>query len=195
MKVVEYLIEKIICPFHFKWRKGKNSIFFKLPVYTNNAFYIKIRWKIFSKHYFKHVIYLWKCMLSHSVISNSCDHMDWSPPGFSLHGILQAKILEWVAILFSRGSSWPRNQTWVSHIVRRFFTIWATREAPIEIKCTINVMPLNCPQTILLLLQSVEKLSSMTPGPGAKKVGNCCHKALGPSPLPGCQHRPPVAVL
>ena len=53
---------------------------------------------------------------------------DWSPPGSSIHGILQARILEWVAISFSRGSSQPRNQTQASHIVGRCFTIWATRE-------------------------------------------------------------------
>ena len=45
------------------------------------------------------------------------------------HGILQARILEWVAIPFSRGSSWPRDQTQVSYIAGRFFTFWATREA------------------------------------------------------------------
>ena len=45
-----------------------------------------------------------------------------------LHGILQARILERVAIPFSRGSSWPRDQTQVSYIAGRFFTIWATRE-------------------------------------------------------------------
>ena len=56
--------------------------------------------------------------------------MDCSPPGSSVHGNLQARILEWVAIPFSRGSSQPRDQTQVSHIAGRFFTIWATREAP-----------------------------------------------------------------
>ena len=62
-------------------------------------------------------------------MSNSCDPMDYSLPGFSVHRILQARILEWVAISFSRGSSQPRNQTWVSCIAGRFFTDWATREA------------------------------------------------------------------
>ena len=57
-----------------------------------------------------------------------CDPMDCSLPGFSIHEILQARILEWVAISFSRRSSWPRNWTQVSHIVARRFTIWATRE-------------------------------------------------------------------
>ena len=58
-----------------------------------------------------------------------CDPMDNSLPGSSVHGILQARILEWVAISSSRGSSWPRHRTWVSCIAGRFFTVWATREA------------------------------------------------------------------
>ena len=56
--------------------------------------------------------------------------MGRSSPGSSVHGILQARILEWVAISFARGSSWTRNQTWVSCITGRFFTIWTTTEAP-----------------------------------------------------------------
>ena len=55
--------------------------------------------------------------------------MDCSPPGSSVHGILQARILEWVAMPSSRGSSRPRDWTQVSCIARGFFTIWATREA------------------------------------------------------------------
>ena len=58
-----------------------------------------------------------------------CDPMDCSLPGSSVHGIFQARVLEWVAISFSRGSSQPRDWTWVSHIAVRRFTIWATREA------------------------------------------------------------------
>ena len=52
-----------------------------------------------------------------------CDPMDRSPPGSSVHGILQARILEWVAIPFSRGSSQPRGQTWVFCIAGEFFTV------------------------------------------------------------------------
>ena len=57
------------------------------------------------------------------------DPMHCSLPDSSVHGILQTRILEWVAISYSRGSSQPRDWTWVSHIAGRFFTIWATREA------------------------------------------------------------------
>ena len=60
-----------------------------------------------------------------------CDPVDCSPPSSSVHGILQARILEGVAISFSRGSSQPRDWTQVSCIAGRFFTIWATREAPL----------------------------------------------------------------
>ena len=52
-----------------------------------------------------------------------CDPMDCSLPGSPIHGIFQARILEWVAMPSSRGSSRPRDQTQVSHIAEGFFTI------------------------------------------------------------------------
>ena len=52
-----------------------------------------------------------------------CDSIDWGLPGSSVHGIFQAIVLEWIAISFSRGSSQPRVQTWVSCIVDRGFTV------------------------------------------------------------------------
>ena len=58
--------------------------------------------------------------------------MDGSLPGSSVHGVFQAVVLEWIAISFSRVSSRPRDQTWVSRIVDRRFTIWATREANVR---------------------------------------------------------------
>ena len=70
-----------------------------------------------------------------------CDSMDCSPPGSSVHGILQAEILEWIAVPFSRGSSWPRDWTHVSCVScigGRFFIIWANREAP----CTDRLLRL-----------------------------------------------------
>ena len=59
-----------------------------------------------------------------------CDPMDCNLPGSSAHGILQARILERVAIPFSRGSSWPRDHESPA-LAGKFFTIWATREAHI----------------------------------------------------------------
>ena len=61
-----------------------------------------------------------------------CDLMDCSLPGSSVHGILQARILELVAISFSRGSSQPRDQTRVSSTAGRHFTVGATREATLN---------------------------------------------------------------
>ena len=55
-----------------------------------------------------------------------CDPMHCSPPGSAVLGTLQARILQWVACPFARGSSWPRNQTGISCIVGWFFTSWAT---------------------------------------------------------------------
>ena len=65
--------------------------------------------------------------------STLCNPMDCSLPGSSVHGILQARIVEWVAISFSRGSCQPRDQTLVSCIADRFFTGWANREVHIYI--------------------------------------------------------------
>ena len=68
------------------------------------------------------------------LVAQSCptlwDPMDCSPPDSSVHWILQARIQEWLAISFSRGSSQPRDWTQVSHITGRFFTVWATRPCP-----------------------------------------------------------------
>ena len=58
-----------------------------------------------------------------------CDSMDCSPPGSSVHGIVQASLLEWVAISFSRGSSRPRDRTLVSCIGRWVLYHSSTREA------------------------------------------------------------------
>ena len=69
------------------------------------------------------------CVLVSQSCPTLCDPMDCNPPGSSVHGILQARIQEYVAISFSRGSYWPKDWTQVSSIVGRFFTIWATREA------------------------------------------------------------------
>ena len=62
-----------------------------------------------------------------------CDPMDCSLPGSSLHGILQARVLEWVAISFSRGSSWRRDLTRVSRIPGRRFSLWAT-----NLRCSVT---------------------------------------------------------
>ena len=105
-----------------EWNKGLISEY--LPPYSVSWFTVlKMTrpWRVFRKE------------VKWSEVAQSCpilcDPMDCSPPGSSIHGIFQARVLEWVAISFSRGSSWPRGWTQVSHIAGRCFTIWATREA------------------------------------------------------------------
>ena len=83
--------------------------------------------------------------VSHSVVSDSFDPLDCSPPGSSVHGILQARILQWVAIPFSRGSSQPRDWTQDSCITGRWFIIWTTREAPKELHAAAAKSLQSCP--------------------------------------------------
>ena len=125
------------------YQKPKNEIIYlKICQHSSNCKWVNIEWnhlRAILKNIFESE--------SHSVVSDSlpphglysdsevaqscltlCDPMDSSQPGSSIHEIFQARILEWGAISFSRGSSWPRDRTWVSCIVGRHFTIWATRE-------------------------------------------------------------------
>ena len=102
-------------------------------VYFN--FIKKVNPKLFhyKEKYFLHLVLFWVLPESESEVTLSCptlwDPMDSSLPGFSIHGIFQARVLEWAAISFSRGSSWLRDRTLVSCIADRCFTVWATREA------------------------------------------------------------------
>ena len=70
--------------------------------------------------------------LQYSCLENP---MDWSLPGSPIHGIFQARILEWVAISSSRGSSWPRDQTHISCLDRRILYHRVTWEALASITC------------------------------------------------------------
>ena len=76
-----------------------------------------------------HCMFMWKSVAQSCL--TLCDPMNCNPPGFSVHGILQARILESVAIPFSRGSLWPRDWAWVSCIAGRFFTVWATEKSQV----------------------------------------------------------------
>ena len=76
------------------------------------------------------LIHLHLCRNRNRNVAQSCPTlwgpMDCSLPGSSVHGIFQAIVLEWIAVSFSSGSSWPRDRTWVSCIVDRHFIVWAT---------------------------------------------------------------------
>ena len=79
------------------------------------------------------------CVCVAQLCPNLWDLIDYSLPSSSVHGILQARKLAWVAISYSRGSSQPRDRTQVSCLAGRFSTNWPTREAQIYILSAINL--------------------------------------------------------
>ena len=81
-----------------------------------------------KQHWYRRIRHYINKYDSLSRVQTLCNPVDCSLLGSSIHGIFQAGILQWVAISFSRRSSQPRDWTWVSCIVGRCFTIWATRE-------------------------------------------------------------------
>ena len=97
------------CPSFFCCNLGK---YFYCFILYHNCLWQNEKWKCYS------------CLIL-------CNPMGCSSPGSFVHGILQARILEWVVICFSRGTSWARDYTQVSWTASRFFIIWATREAPL----------------------------------------------------------------
>ena len=122
--------------------------------------------------------------------------MDCSRPDFSVHGIFQTGILEWVAISFSRGSSQPRDQTQISRIVGRHFTLWATREA-LEIGAwrgaaqnyNLKLQHLNSCSSELLLLFSHSVMSRSLRPHGLQHTSH-----IYPSPSPGvCSNSFPLS--
>ena len=82
-------------------------------------------------------------VLSRSVTSDSLRPHGLSPPGSSVHGILQARILEWVAMPSSRGSSQPRDRTQISRTVGEFFTVWLSGEPQITGVGSLSVLQQN----------------------------------------------------
>ena len=93
-----------------------------------------------------------------------CETIDCSPPVYSVHGIFQARILEWFAMLSSRGSFQPRDRTQVSCIAGRFYIVWATRDAH------------TFPGEILPVDQSWHTLGQLL------APGECLCQLLGPEP-------------
>ena len=102
---------------------------------------------LFSMFEFAVIVSLWtEVKWSRSVVSGSLRPVDCSTPSSSVHGILQARILEWVAISFSRGSSQPRDRTQFSHIAGRCFNLCTTREA---LCITVVSFVFNCIYSII----------------------------------------------
>ena len=83
-------------------------------------------WEFIELPGFENFVCVYMCVLVAQLCLILCHPINCSPPDFSVHGILQARILEWIAILLSRGTSQPRDWTLVSCFTGRFFTVWAT---------------------------------------------------------------------
>ena len=98
-------------------------------------------------------------------MSDSCDPINCSLLGSSVHGILQARIPEWAAISFSRGTSQPRNWTQVSHMVGRCITDWTTQKAPLALRSfpKIDIFHSNQPQPCPQQASSQPKWAEMMP--------------------------------
>ena len=118
----------------------KHSVRWKLP-FPHSGLHILFFWFIFL-HWICSISYLQYSLSYEEKVVQACltlwDPTNCSLPGSSVYGILQARMLEWVAIPFSRGFSWPRNWTWVSCIAGNFFTIWATSEASNVVYLILN---------------------------------------------------------
>ena len=126
-----------MCPSHYQPR-----VIFRPPRGLWQCLEILIAWGSRPQWTAKHLPCLGQppyqrfvVFLAHKSRLSLCNAMDCSPPGYSVHEISQARILEWVAISFSRGSSQPRDFTHVSCIGRQILYHWATWEALSESKC------------------------------------------------------------
>ena len=132
----------------------------------------------------------WSC----SVVSDFLDPMEYSLPGSFIHGIFQARVLVWVAISFSRGSSQPGDWTPVFHIAATRLTLWATRETN-QIHCKVSYltkavlafksrMSLLCSSGRLDVATTQVSQGEMTafgrhtPIPDSQKISPCSFKAV-----------------
>ena len=116
-----------------------------------------------------------------------CSPMDCSPPGSSVHGILQARILKWVAMPSSRGSSPPRDRTQASRISGGFLTIWATRDMTFSPK----THPMEgCLEKLSQLTQHPWLFWSLCPGQLLPPGGGWPSASVLPLPSPACASQP-----
>ena len=103
-------------------------------------------------------------------MSNSGDPMDCSLPGCFVYGISQARILEWVAISFSKGSSGFRDQTWVSSTAGTFFTNWVTREAQLNSFSSVQLFS----RVWLFVTHGLQHAKPPCPSPTLRVYANSC---------------------
>ena len=146
-----WFLQIATCKFHFVIRSVKKDHFHPPFFWESSVFWKAISCSSTPSYWQTQVLvrnllsssfsrsFHWRaysgCVLVIQSCPTLCDPMDCSPPGSSVLGILQARLLKWVAMPFSRESSQPRDQTQVSLIAGRFFTIWASREAQAYFVC------------------------------------------------------------
>ena len=119
-------------------------------------------------HTHTHTLFLTNESESRPVMSDSL-----RPHGLlTVQGILQARILEWVAFPFSRGSSQPRDQTQVSHIAGGFFTSWATGEAQLSNQGRYLIIKSTMKHSQLFLLNPISRDTSFLP---KERKSNICN--------------------
>ena len=186
---------------HTEWSKSKKNTQYCLYEKSNKSAEMNLSTKqsYRCKNKNKKAEKLW--------LPGNKERSDCSPPGFSIHGIFQANVLEWVSVSFSRGSSWPRDRTWVSRIAGRCFTGWPTRENKegrgaingeivIDI-CTllyIHVCALSLRTCLTLQPHGLKPARLFCPwdSPG-KNTGGGCHALLqGNLPDPGIESMSPA---
>ena len=124
--------EKLV-PREVSVREQRSSVCLRVPIGGPPKVHVKMKSAKCNVYWYQMPLVegaphlaLWKCWKWKSL---SCIRLFATPWTYPVHGILQVRILEWVAFVFSRGSFQPRNQTQVSHIAGGFFTSWATRAA------------------------------------------------------------------
>ena len=110
------------------WNSISVLVWFVLPQEWDWALYLLpfnylLLWTVYKYIFFIKIIFYYTCEVE---VSQSCPIL-CNPIDYTVHGMLQIRILEWVAYPFSSGSSQPRNRTEVSCIAGGFFTSWATR--------------------------------------------------------------------
>ena len=133
-----------------------------------------------------YVYVMYSVVLIAQLCPTLCDPKDCSLPGSSVHGILQARILEWVAIHFSRGSSQPRDWTWVSCIAGRFFTVWAIEKPHILVIVQFSHSVVSNSLQPHELQHTRPSCPSPTPGVHSNSCPSSqwCHPAVSSSVIP-----------
>ena len=155
-----FLFVLLFCSFSIKMYLWWRSYWIQLAFLSYKAIYLISNVSDFRYHYSKVVVAVVESLRS---VQFFCNPTDWSPSGFSVRGILQARIVEWVSISFSRVSAQPRDQTHVSCLGRQILYHWATREAILrrrylqKTKLVCNDFSLSCHLRISLIFKMPRK--------------------------------------